>query len=65
MKKAELQKQLEQQKNLNNMVVAENLNLNKALETMEEIYEKRMDIGEKEIERLNVIIDYLETKDLK
>ena len=100
MKKAELQKQLEHQTEINNISVGENYNLNKtineletelefikqclyeaedsnnrflnkdigmqkALNVMGKNYEKHMEIAEKEIARLNVIIDYLETKDLK
>ena len=38
---------------------------NKALEKMEEHYNKHMEIAENEIKRLNQIIFYLETKCLK
>ena len=100
MKKAELKKQLKQQKKINNIAVGENYNLNKtineleaelefikqclyesedsnnrflnkdigmqkALNTMEKHYDSHMEIAEKEIERLHVIINYLETKGLK
>jgi len=64
MKKSELKKQLEQQKKINNIAVGENYCLNQALNTMEKHYNSHMEIAEKEIGRLNVIINYLETKGL-
>ena len=42
-----------------------NIGMQKALNIMGKNYEKHMEIAEKEIARLNVIIDYLETRDLK
>ena len=35
------------------------------IEDLSEVYEGHMEIAESEIKRLNVILNYLETKDLK
>ena len=71
-----LKKQLKKQKEINDIAVADNYYLNKELnkereknnklkqeiDTMEKHYNSHMDIAEKEISRLNVIINYLEIK---
>ncbi len=71
-----LKKQLKKQKEINNIAAGENYYLNEELnhaktmnknladgvDSMEKHYNSHMEIAEKEIARLNIIIDYLEVK---
>ena len=71
-----LKKQLKKQKEINNIAVGENYYLNEelntqktinknltdSLDTMEKYYSSHLEVAEKEIARLNIIIRYLETK---
>ncbi len=68
-RKKEMQKEIERlegqlvtQKEANGLLSGENCKLKKIYSVMEKHFDSQMKIAEKEIKRLNVIVDYLETR---